>query len=189
MGKREVGSVGRICWTLFTSMLALSGLTLGGGFVIVPLMRRRFAEELGWLTEEEILDMTAFARTCPGAVTVNVAVQVGARMAGAAGALCGVLGTVLPPLAALSLVSWGYERFSGSPAAAAVLYGLRLAIAAVAADAAGAMAAELLRGGNRLRSLVMAAVCALSLAVNRSTVWLLAGSALLGWLAAGRGEA
>ena len=72
---------------LFGETFRLSACTFGGGFVIIPLMQRRFADELGWLTKEEILDMTAFARASPGAVTVNVAVQVGARMAGAAGAL------------------------------------------------------------------------------------------------------
>ena len=45
------------CWKLFTTMLCLSAFTFGGGFVIIPLMQRRFSEELGWLTEEEILDM------------------------------------------------------------------------------------------------------------------------------------
>lgn len=178
--------MGKTCWKLFSSMLVLSGLTFGGGFVIIPLMQRRFADELGWLTREEILDMTAFARASPGAVTVNAAVQVGARMAGAAGAFCGVLGTILPPLAILSAVSLCYEAFSASPAAAALLYGLRLAVAVVAGDATAAMAAEILRGGDRLRPAVMGASFLLSLAGTAGTVWLLAGSALLGWLLAGR---
>lgn len=167
-------------------MLALSGLTFGGGFVIIPLMQRRFADELGWLTQEEILDMTAFARASPGAVTVNVAVQVGARMAGAAGALCGVLGTILPPLAILSALSLCYEAFSASPVIAALLYGLRLAVAVVVADASAAMAMEILRGGDRLRRAVMGAVLLLSLTTGIGTIWLLAGGALLGWLLAGR---
>ncbi|MEY8259571.1 chromate transporter [Oscillospiraceae bacterium 50-60] len=179
--------MGKICWKLFTSMLVLSGLTFGGGFVIIPLMQRRFADELGWLTQEEILDMTAFARASPGAVTVNVAVQVGARMAGAAGALCGVLGTILPPLAILSALSLCYEAFSASPVIAALLYGLRLAVAVVVADASATMAMEILRGGDRLRRAVMGAVLLLSLTTGIGTIWLLAGGALLGWLLAGRG--
>lgn len=178
--------MGKICWKLFTSMLVLSGLTFGGGFVIIPLMQRRFADELGWLTQEEILDMTAFARASPGAVTVNVAVQVGARMAGAAGALCGVLGTILPPLAILSALSLCYEAFSASPVIAALLYGLRLAVAVVVADASAAMAMEILRGRDRLRRAVMGAVLLLSLTTGIGTIWLLAGGALLGWLLAGR---
>lgn len=179
--------MGKICWKLFTSMLVLSGLTFGGGFVIIPLMQRRFAEELGWLTEEEILDMAAFARASPGAVTVNVAVQVGAQMAGAAGALCGVLGTIIPPLAILAVISLCYDAFSASPVIAALLYGLRLAVAVVVADAAAAMAAEVLRGGDRPRTAVMVVVFLLSLATGAGTVWLLAGGAALGWLKAGRG--
>lgn len=178
--------MGKTCWKLFSSMLVLSGLTFGGGFVIIPLMQRRFAEELGWLTQEEILDMTAFARASPGAVTVNVAVQVGTRMAGAAGALCGVAGTILPPLVVLSVLSLCYEALSASSIAAALLYGLRLAVAVVVADAAAAMAAEILRGGDRLRRAVMGAVFLLSLTTGIGTIWFLAGGALLGWLLAGR---
>lgn len=178
--------MGKTCWKLFSSMLVLSGLTFGGGFVIIPLMQRRFADELGWLTREEILDMTAFARASPGAVTVNAAVQVGARMAGAAGALCGVLGTILPPLAALSALSLCYEALSASPIAAALLYGLRLAVAVVVADAAAAMAAEIFRGRDRLQKAVMSTAFLLSLATNISTIWLLMGGILLGWLRARR---
>lgn len=179
----------RTCWKLFSSMLALSGLTFGGGFVIIPLMRRRFVEELGWLTEEDLLDMTAFARASPGAVTVNVAVQVGARVAGAAGSLCGVLGTVIPPLAALSAISLCYGALSASPVAAALLYGLRLAVSVVVADAAAAMSMEILRGGDRLRRAVLAAVLLLSLATGIGAVWLLAGGAALGWILGGRDAA
>ena len=176
----------KTCWKLFSSMLLLSGLTFGGGFVIIPLMQRRFVQELGWLTEEEILDMTAFARASPGAVTVNVAVQVGARVAGAAGAACGVLGTIVPPLAVLSAISLCYGAFSASDIVAALLYGLRLAVAVVAADAVAAMAAEIARGGDRLRLAVMGGVCLLAMATDISTIWLLAGGAVLGWLLAGR---
>ena len=178
--------MGKNCWKLFSSMLVLSGPTVGGGFVIIPLMQRRFVDEMGWLTQEEILDMTAFARASPGAVTVNVAVQVGTRMAGIAGAVCGVLGTILPPLAVLSVISLCYEAFSASPVIAALLYGMRLAVAVVVADAAAVMAVEILRGEDRLRMAVMGAVFLLSLIGNISTIWLLAGCVLLGWLLAGR---
>lgn len=175
-----------ICWKLFSSMLVLSGFTFGGGFVIIPLMRRRFSEELGWLTEEELLDMTAFARASPGAVTVNVAVQIGTRMAGPAGALCGVLGTIIPPLTALSIISVCYEALSTSPIVAALLYGLRLAVAIVVADATATMVAEIVRGKNYPQIVVMGCVFVLSLITDVSTVWFLAGSAVLGWFLARR---
>lgn len=177
------------CWKLFSTMLMLSAFTFGGGFVIVPLMRRRFVEELGWLSEEEILDMAAFAQASPGAVSVNVAVQIGARTAGAAGALCGALGTLLPPLAVLSVVSLAYDRLCGSLAAASFLYGLRLAVSAVISFSAARMAADILRGGGRARSVVMCAVFLLCLCTKTSVIWLLAGSVILGLVLSGRGVA
>lgn len=176
------------CWKLFTSMLFLSGFTFGGGYVIIPLMRKRFVEELGWLSEEEILDMTAFARSSPGAVTVNVAVQVGSKIAGAAGALSGVLGTILPPLAILSLISLCYGAFSSSAVVAALLYGLRLAVAVVVAESVAAMGMEILRCGVWQRQAVMGVVFLLSLTGGIQTIWLLAGSAVLGLLLPGRVE-
>lgn len=45
-------------WTLFKSMFVLSACTFGGGFVIVSLMKKRYVEELKWLEEDEMLDVT-----------------------------------------------------------------------------------------------------------------------------------
>ena len=71
--------------TLFFSMLSISTFTFGGGFVIVTLMKRRFVDDLKWLKEDDMLDMTAIAQSCPGAIAVNGAILVGRRVAGAAG--------------------------------------------------------------------------------------------------------
>ena len=40
-------------------MFVLSACTFGGGFVIVSLMKKKFVEELQWLEEDEMLDVTA----------------------------------------------------------------------------------------------------------------------------------
>ena len=55
---KPVGKLRRI-WTLFYSILYISSCTFGGGFVIVTFMKRRFADELHWIDDTEILDMTA----------------------------------------------------------------------------------------------------------------------------------
>ena len=90
---------------LFFSMLYISAFTFGGGFVIVTLMKRRFVDELKWLDEQEMLDMTALAQSSPGAIAVNAAVLVGWKTGGFAGMLTAALGTVLPPVVILSVIS------------------------------------------------------------------------------------
>lgn len=77
----------KIYWTLFKSTFYLSAFTFGGGFVIIPLMRKKFVEELGWIEEKEMLDLTAIAQSSPGAIAVNAAIIIGYRIGGIGGAL------------------------------------------------------------------------------------------------------
>ena len=100
---------------LFGSMLVISACTFGGGFVIVSLMKKKFVDEYGWLSEAEMLDYTALAQSCPGAIAVNAAILVGWRVGGAAGMLAAVLGTLLPPLGILTAISMFYSAFAGNP--------------------------------------------------------------------------
>ena len=82
MEQKPVARGRHTLWTLFTSMLYISAFTFGGGFVIVTFMKRKFVDGLHWLTEDEMLDMTALAQSAPGAIAVNAAILVGRRVAG-----------------------------------------------------------------------------------------------------------
>ena len=57
--------------TLFFSVFMLSACTFGGGYVIVPLMRKKFVEDLHWIEEGEMMDLVAIAQSSPGAIAVN----------------------------------------------------------------------------------------------------------------------
>ena len=92
--KRDV----KTYWKLFSSTFCLSAFTFGGGYIIIPLMRKKFVEELHWIEEQEMLDLSAIAQSSPGAIAVNAAILVGYRIAGIPGALVTICGTILPPL-------------------------------------------------------------------------------------------
>lgn len=66
--------------------------------MIVTLMKKQFVDELHWINEEEMLDLVAIAQSSPGAIAVNGAIVVGYKLAGIAGVLTAVLGTVIPPV-------------------------------------------------------------------------------------------
>lgn len=121
-------------WILFKSMFILSACTFGGGFVIVSLMKKRYVEELKWLEEEEMLDVTAITQSAPGPLPVNASVIIGYRMAGVAGSLTAVLGTILPPMIIISIISLFYEQFRTNPYIAAALQVMRAGVAAVIFD-------------------------------------------------------
>ena len=126
----------RKLWTLFSSMLYISAFTFGGGFVIVSLMQKKFVDQLHWLEEEEMLDMTALAQASPGPIAINAATFVGLRIGGVAGALIATFGCILPSLILVSLLSWVYARFRSGQAMQTVLSLLRPVVVALITSAA-----------------------------------------------------
>lgn len=121
-------------WTLFKSMFILSACTFGGGFVIVSLMKKKYVEELKWLEEEEMLDVTAITQSAPGPLPVNASVIIGYRIAGVAGSLTAILGTILPPMVIISVISLFYDQFRKNPYIAVALQVMRAGVAAVIFD-------------------------------------------------------
>ena len=141
--------------TLSLSALQLSTFTFGGGFVIIPLMRKKFVEKLHWIDEQEMMDYTAIAQSSPGAIAVNAAILVGYRVAGVAGALITVLGTVLPPLTILSVISFFYAAFRANPIVNMAMAGMAAGVAVVICDVVVTMGAGVLQQHRVLPVLVM----------------------------------
>ena len=130
---------------LFYSTLYLSAFTFGGGYVIIPLMRKKFVNDYKWIEEKEMYDLTAIAQASPGAIAVNAAVIVGYRLAGFLGALITIVGTVLPPLVILSIISIAYTAFRDSLIVQYALRGMQAGVAAVIIDVVISMIIDLLK--------------------------------------------
>ena len=140
---------------LFLSTFKLSACTFGGGFVIVPLMKKRFVEELGWIGEDEMLDLIAIAQSSPGAIAVNASILVGYHVAGFPGAMITVLGTVLPPLIIISIISLFYQAFRDNAIVNMAMAGMLCGVAAVICDVVITMAGSILKKNRILPVLVM----------------------------------
>lgn len=141
---------------LFTSTFYLSAFTFGGGFVIISLMKKKFVDELKWIEENEMLNLAALAQSSPGAVAVNSAILLGYRVAGIPGALVTILGTVLPPLITLSVISFIYTAFRDNIVVNAVLKGMQAGIAAVIADVVISLGANVFKEKDIVSVLIMA---------------------------------
>ena len=122
---------GAVLRKLFFSTLYISTFTFGGGFVIITFMKKKFVDELHWIDENEMLDLAALAQSSPGAIAVNAAILVGWRMAGFAGMLIAIIGTILPPMTILSVISFFYAAFASNVYVALVLKGMQAGVAAV----------------------------------------------------------
>ena len=162
-------------WKLFFSCLYISAFTFGGGFVIIPLMRKKFVEELKWLEEEEMMDLTAIAQATPGAIAVNEAILVGYKVAGLLGAALAVFATILPPLIILSVISFFYAAFRDNVVVNAVLKGMQAGVAAVLCDVVFSMGTEVAKKKNILQIGVMVAAFSLVFFVDLNVVYVILG--------------
>ena len=137
-------------WKLFTTTFTLSAFTFGGGFVIVSLYKKKFVEELGWLEEDEMLDITAIAQSSPGPIPVNASIILGYRIHGILGSLVALLGTIIPPFIIISLISVFYEQFRSNKVIAIALQVMRAGVAAVILDVVFNLAQNVIKGKNKL---------------------------------------
>ena len=119
---------------LFLSTFYLSAFTFGGGYVIVPLMRKKFVNEYKWIEEEEMIDLIAIAQSSPGAIAINSSIIIGYKLAGVIGALCTLIGTILPPLIIISIVSLFYIAFRDNAIVNGAMKGMQAGVAAIIAD-------------------------------------------------------
>ncbi len=167
-----------VYWTLFTSTFKLSASTFGGGYVIVPLMREKFVNQLHWIDEQEMLDLIAIAQSSPGAIAVNTSLLVGYRVAGFPGALVTVLGTVLPPLAIISVVSFFYGAVRDNPVVNMAMTALLAGVAAVVCNVVITMGWDVLKKRRLLPVLILVGsfVAARYLKVNIIIILLVCGA-------------
>lgn len=167
---------------LFGGMLAISACTFGGGFVIVTLMKRKFVDERGWLSEEEMLDYTALAQTTPGPIAVNAAVLTGWRVAGLPGMLAALLGTVIPPLVTLSLISMIYEAFAANAFVRMAMRGMQAGVAAVLLGVVWDLGGNVIRSHDAVRVAVMLAAFVAAECFHVHAALIIVGAALVGVL-------
>lgn len=140
--------------TLFKITFAISAFTFGGGYTVIPMMRKYFVDDLELISEQELLDMAAIAQSSPGAIAVNIAVLVGYRIFGMAGAIISCAGTILPPLLILSMVSVFYQSFRDNTVISTLLKGMEAGIAAIIVDLVIDMSQAILKEKNWLLTIL-----------------------------------
>lgn len=171
-----------ILLTLFLSTMRISAFTFGGGYVIVPLMRKHFVEELGWIDEEEMLDLIAIAQSSPGPIAINTSIIIGYRMRGVIGALVTMFGTILPPFLIIVLVSTIYKQIRDNPYVNAILQGMQAGVAVLIVNAVFSMGKTALKRNRVFSLLLMLAVFVAIFFFDISVLWILLFSGLAGYL-------
>ncbi|MBQ5362419.1 MAG: chromate transporter [Clostridia bacterium] len=124
---------------LFVTFFEVGLFTFGGGYAMISLIRDK-ALALGWLTEEQLLNMIAVAESTPGPIAVNMATFVGSTQGGVLGALTATLGVVLPSFIIILLIAAVIRNFLKYKGVQAFLGGVRPCVVALILATAVTMA-------------------------------------------------
>lgn len=178
--KKSLRPTAKTLWQLFLSTLYISAFTFGGGFVIVTFMKKKFVDELHWIDEDEMLDLTAIAQSSPGSIAVNAAILVGWRVGGAAGIAIAVLGTLLPPMLILSIISFFYAAFASNRYVALTLRGMQAGVAAVILDVVCGLGSKVVKEHSVLSIALMLCAFAATFFFKINVVFILLAAALVG---------
>lgn len=119
---------------LFKINFIISLLSVGGGYVIVPIMKKYFVDEYKFLTEDELYDIYAIAQSAPGAIAVNTSALVGYKLGKKTGALVSLIATILPPFISILFVAHFYMFFIHNHIVAKLLAGMSVGVAALMVD-------------------------------------------------------
>lgn len=159
------------------TLLALQGF---GG--VLAVVQRVLVEEKRWMTREQFIEDWAVAQIMPGPNVVNLALMIGGRYFGLAGALAGVAGMLAAPMVVALVLAAAFGGVSDAAWAQGALRGM----GAVSAGLIAAVGLKLIGAlkGNPMGLPVCIALALLSFlgvgVLRWPLAWVLLGTGALG---------
>ncbi len=166
------------CWELFRAFFSIGLFTFGGGYAMLPMLQREVVQKHAWATDEELLNVYAFAQCTPGVIAVNTASYVGYRVRRFPGSAVATFAVVLPSLLIISLIATLLTQFSQYEIVGHAFAGVRVAVGALVLHAFW----TLFRKGvkNAWAGCLFAAALALTVFTPISPVYLVLAGVVLG---------
>lgn len=164
--------------TLFLTFLKIGSLLYGSGYVLLAFLRSDLVLNLGWLTDQQLLDAVAIGQLTPGPV-FTTATFIGYLVAGLPGAVLATIGIFLPSFFFVAVSNPFIPRLRQSPWAGSLLDGVNVASLGLMAAVTWQLGAASLVDPLTVIMAVVALVLLVRYRVN--TTWLILGAAAIGW--------
>jgi chromate transporter len=101
------------------TILALQGF---GG--VLAVVQRELVEKKRWMSREQFIEDWAVAQIMPGPNVINLALMIGGRYFGMAGALAGIAGMLAAPMVVVLVLAIAFGGVSDAPWAQGALRGM-----------------------------------------------------------------
>lgn len=113
---------------LFLVFFKIGTFTIGGGYAMIPIIRREVVDNHKWLKEEEFIEALAIAQSAPGVLAVNTSVFVGQKLGKTKGVIAASLGAVLPSFFIILFIAMFFTNVQHNPRVIAAFKGIKPAV-------------------------------------------------------------
>ena len=125
---------------IFNAFLLVGATSFGGG--VVAYLRNALVVEREWVDDKTFIELLGISQSLPGLNATNMAILVGDRLRGTAGAVAAICGICLPGAVLMYVAAIMYHLHGDRPLAVAALKG-------VAAAAVGLILATSIQLGSK----------------------------------------
>lgn len=127
---------------LFISFLKIGAFSFGGGYAMLPLIRKEIIDIHGWLTAKEFIDILAVVEMTPGPVAINSATFLGYKVGGILGSVVATIAVILPSIVIILIIAHFLTKFKNSPYVSWAFKGIRPVVLGLIASASLAVAKD-----------------------------------------------
>ncbi len=115
-------------FNIFKAFFKIGVILLGGGYVIIPIMKDELVEKRNWLTDDEVCDYYCVSQCLSGIIAVNMAILVGYKLKKFKGALTSLFAMTLSPFLSIVIIANLIEKIINIPFIDAIFWGVNLSV-------------------------------------------------------------
>jgi chromate transporter len=169
-----------IYFELFFTFFKVGLFTIGGGYAMLPMLRKEVVEKHSWASDEEMLDYFAIGQSTPGIIAVNTSTFIGYKKAGIIGAMFSTIGMVFPSWIIIISIARIFEEFRDNVYVQNAFLGIRVVVIVLILNAVIRMAKNSVK--NFIQGLILMVSFLIVAFTPVSTIYVVIISGLLGIL-------
>jgi chromate transporter len=168
-------------WEVFRVALRLGVTSFGGPIAHIGYFQDEYVKRRHWVDEATFADLVALAQSLPGAASSKLGMSIGMIRAGLRGAIAAWVGFTMPSAILIVIFALGAESLGSN--IEGWLHGLQAVAVAVVALAVWQMAGKLAPDLPRGSLAIAAAIAALTLPSQVTTVSIVVAAGVIGYFA------
>ena len=113
---------------IFLAFLYSGLILLGGGYILLPILKTELVQKRNWISDEELMDYYAISQSLPGLIAINMSILVGYKLRGKFGSIAGVVGITFFAFWAIVCLSAIISVFTDNVYVKGAFWGIEIAV-------------------------------------------------------------